>query len=63
VNLFSGLDTLVRDLKCRDQLDEFLSWELNLKLTFPVEDTLHHPLVDRLRETLNQLGNPWPESE
>ena len=62
MNLISGLDGLGKGLKCPDQLHEKLSWDLNLKLAFPVEN-LSYLISALLAETLNEPGNPWPESE
>ena len=62
MNLFSGRDTFWGELKCPDQLDGKLAWDLKLKLTFPVEN-LSYLIADRLAETLNQPEEPWPAPE
>ena len=61
MNLFSGLDGLGDGLQCPDQLDEELSWDMNLKL----EDQLEDPsrIAALLIATLNQPEEPWPAPE
>ena len=62
MNLFSGLDSLGSGLKCHDQLDEKLFWDLNMELAFPVEN-LSYWMSDTLAETLNEPEEPWPAPE